>query len=334
MFFRYYICALFSILLISSSIYAKPTHHKISHKTTHSHNSNEHLFRPRTSASLVADAETGQILHSEAAQTVVHPASLTKMMTLYVLFNEIKSKRVSMHTMLPVSTRATKVIPLKLWLKAGEKINVSDAIMGIIVHSANDASVAVAEGIAGTEEAFAHKMNLFAKKLGMSNTRFYNSSGLPDHRQVTTAADMAKLGLALRRDHPEFYSLFKKTSFVFKGKVINSHNKITKNYPGAEGLKTGYTNASGCNLVTTASREGKSLVAVVIGGNSAKSRDNKMMKLLDKHFGVASVDYDATSSVKIASSKKSKYKKNKKAKSIKLAHSKNNSKKHHAQKRV
>lgn len=173
---------------------------------------------------------------------------------------------------------------MKLYLKAGETITVKDAINGLIIKSANDVARVVAENIAGTEKRFAKLMTVRAKQLGMKNTNFANASGLHDSRQRTTAVDLAKLAIAIKRDFPEYYPYFAKTNFAFRGKTINGHNKLTANYPWAEGLKTGYINAAGCNLITTATKNNKSLVGVVIGGKSAALRDKKMRKLLDKQF--------------------------------------------------
>lgn len=244
-------------------------------------------------ACLIADAHTGTVLHSENASKQVHPASLTKMMTLYILFQDLKNKKISMYTEFPVTSQAQKARPSKLGLVAGQKIAAGDAVMALIVKSANDAAIVVAEGLSGTEKKFAHKMNVTAQSLGMYNTHFTNASGWHDAKQVTTAVDMAKLGLALKRNFPEYYPLFKKTSFTFKGKVIKGHNNVVAQYQGAEGLKTGFHNPAGFNLVTTASRNGKSLIGVVTGGTSAKSRDKKMMALLDQHFGVINTKYVA-----------------------------------------
>lgn len=272
--------------------------------------------------SIIADVHTGNVLHSENATHKVHPASLTKMMTLYIAFSDLKNKKISMHTMLPVTKQAQKAKPCKLGLVAGQNISVGDAVMALIVKSANDVAVTVAEGLGGTEEQFAKKMNATAKSLGMHNTHFTNASGWHHPHQLTTAVDMAKLGLALRRDFPEYYPLFKKTSFTFKGKVIKGHNHVLAQYVGAEGLKTGYHVPAGFNVVTTASRNGKSLIGVVMGGETAKTRDKKMMTLLDKHFGITNTHHAAndspTSSYKKSPSKKT-ISTNKKYSNVKIA---------------
>ncbi len=235
-------------------------------------------------ASLVVNATTGEVLHRHNAEAKLHPASLTKMMTLYLVFQSIKSHKLSFNTSLPVSKFAASQPPLKLWLKPGQKVSLRDAVYGVILHSANDAAVVVAEAIAGSEQAFAVKMTQVARQLGMKDTVFRNASGLHNQEQVTTAVDMAKLGIALRRDFPDFYDLFSKRSFIFKGAVINGHNMVLKRYRGADGLKTGYVAASGFNLVTSANRPEGRIVGVVMGGPSIAARDSHMMALLDKGY--------------------------------------------------
>lgn len=273
-----------SALILSTFLVASFADASSKKKRKHSHNPVTHeISRPQTS--LIADAKTGTVLYSENAHHRIYPASLTKMMTLYLAFDALKHKKVTMQTMIPVSSHAQSAKPGKLGLVKGQKISIGDAVMGLIVKSANDASVVVAEKLGGTESNFAHLMNKKARQLGMHGTHFTNASGWHDSRQVTTALDMAKLGLALKRDFPEYYPLFKKTSFVFHGKVIPGHNHLLKQYAGAEGLKTGYTGPAGFNLVTTASRGDVTLIGVVTGGSSSVARDKKMMTLLDKYFG-------------------------------------------------
>jgi D-alanyl-D-alanine carboxypeptidase (penicillin-binding protein 5/6) len=307
-------CVALSIFLTISIAEAKPKKRKSTRNiVTHTQT------RPQTS--IIADARTGTVLHSENADRRIYPASLTKMMTLYMVFDALKQKKISLNTMLPVSKHAQSMRPSKLGLVNGQKISVGDAIMALIVKSANDVAVVVAEGLGGTEASFARAMNNKAKVIGMHKTHFVNASGWHDSRQVTTAVDMAKLGLALKRDFPGHYPLFKKTSFAFHGKVINGHNHVLKQYAGAEGLKTGYTGPAGFNLVTTASKMGMSLIGVVTGGSSAHSRDKKMMALLDKHFGVENVKYVALDNKTKVLNKKSVSKKsiNKKGHNVKLA---------------
>ncbi len=234
--------------------------------------------------SLVVDAKTGKVLQHKNSNVKIYPASLTKIMTLYITFSAIESGKLSMNKKLYVSGNAEKMRPLKLGLKAGETITVHDAILGTIVKSANDASVVLAENIAGSEKNFARLMTIRARQLGMKDTTFKNASGWHDPEQKTTAIDLAKLSIAIKRDYPQFYPLFAKGNFTFRGNIIRGHNKVTENYAGAEGLKTGYTTPAGCNIVTVASRKNRSLIGIVTGSKSAISRNQKVVQLLDKHF--------------------------------------------------
>ena len=235
-------------------------------------------------ASLVVDGKTGKVLHARNANKKIYPASLTKVMTLYMIFEALESGKISLNDKFHVSKHATSPIPLKLYLKHGEKITVRDIILGLIVKSANDAAIVAAENIAGSEKKFARLMTIRARQLGMKNTTFTNASGLHDPKQKSTAIDLAKLTIAVKRDFPQYYHFFRKTSFKFKGKYVRGHNKVTASYPGAEGLKTGFLNASGRNLITTATRGNYSLVGVVTGSRSNQLRDKKMTTLLDKQF--------------------------------------------------
>jgi D-alanyl-D-alanine carboxypeptidase len=239
-------------------------------------------------ASLVIDADSGVILHQENAGEPRYPASLVKMMTLYMTFQALENGKLRMSQQVPVSEHASLQAPSSLFLKPGESIAVNDAIMALVIKSANDCAVVLGEAVGGNEEHFADMMNHMAKKLGMNNTLFRNATGLPNLEQKTTAFDLARLAVALRRDYPKYYGMFEKTEFTYKGKVYYTHNRVTKNYRGADGLKTGYIRASGFNLVTSARRNGKSLVGVVMGGQSIKGRDRNMMKLLDNAFYKAS----------------------------------------------
>lgn len=267
-----------------------------------------------TQSELVIDAQTGKILHASNPKERVFPASLTKVMTAYIVFDALEAGKLSLNDRISVSSNAEKMRPSKLGLKNGETILVKDAIMAIIVKSANDAAVTLAEAIAGSEENFVKIMNRRARQIGMSDTNFANASGWHNPMQRTTAVDLTKLALAIKRDHAKFFPWFSRTSFEFRGKTINGHNRVVANYQGADGLKTGYTIPSGFNLITTASRGDKSLVAVITGGRSGVSRDQMMMRLLDKHFGVMTATNDtkkeirAAKAVKLASSSHSKSK--------------------------
>lgn len=235
-------------------------------------------------ASLVIDADTGVVLHQENAGKRRYPASLVKMMTLYMTFQAIENGQLSMNQRIKVSSRAAGQPPSKLGLRRGSTIKVRDAILALVVKSANDAAVVLAEAVGGSEWKFATMMNRMGKKLGMNDTNFVNASGLHNRRQRTNAYDMARLAVALRRDYPRYYHLFDRSKFYYKGKVYRSHNRVSLNYRGADGLKTGYINAAGFNLVTSARRGGNSIVAVVMGGRSSKRRDRHMVKLLDRAF--------------------------------------------------
>ncbi len=234
--------------------------------------------------SLVVDSKSGKILHDENSHLKIYPASLTKLMTLYLLFEAIDGGKLKMHQKLAVSKKAEKMLPSKLGLKAHETIMVKDCISALAIKSANDVAVVVAENIKGSEAKFVEVMNLRAKQLGMKATNFANSSGWHDPSQKSTARDLAKLAIAIKRDFPKHYRVFAENSFVFRGKVIKGHNKVNETYHGAEGLKTGYTTPSGYNLITAATRQQKTLIAIVTGGKTSISRNEQIVKLLDTHF--------------------------------------------------
>jgi len=235
-------------------------------------------------ASVVMDSRTGQILFSRNADKKLYPASLTKIMTLYMTFEALSTGRLTLGKKLHVSARAAGQTPTKLGLKKGGTITVKDAMFGLITKSANDAATVLAEAMAPTEAAFAQKMTSRARKLGMSRTSFRNASGLPNRRQKSTARDMALLGAAMIHDFPQFYQLMAMQSFNYRGKKYKNHNNLLGKYSGADGIKTGYIRASGFNLVASAKRGSNRLIGVVFGGQSAKSRDRHMKKLLDNGF--------------------------------------------------
>ncbi|UPG74280.1 D-alanyl-D-alanine carboxypeptidase [Roseomonas gilardii subsp. gilardii] len=236
-------------------------------------------------ASIVVDAGTGQVLSASSADEPRYPASLTKMMTLYMLFTVLESGDVSPSTRIPVSRHAASRPPSKLWLKPGSTITVRDAILALVTKSANDAASAVGEFLGeGSEAHFARLMTLRARQMGMTSTVFRNASGLPDPRQVTTARDMAILAQRLIRDFPNRYAYFSTPEFRWRGQTIASHNYVNENYDGADGLKTGFINASGFNIVTSARRDGRRLIAVVFGGATGRERDSHVMALLDRGF--------------------------------------------------
>ncbi|WP_209788470.1 serine hydrolase [Ensifer adhaerens] len=240
------------------------------------------------SASLVLDARTGKVLSAENADTLNHPASLTKMMTLYLTFEALRRGDISWDSKIKVSKAAAAKPPMKLGLKPGSTITVREAVYGMIVRSANDAAAAMSERLGGSEQNFAKRMTAKARQLGMSRTVFINASGLPASQQVTTARDMSTLAVALMRDYPREYRLFATPSFTFRGRKIRGHNNLMYRYDGMDGIKTGYTNASGFNLVSAVRDGNRRIIGVVMGGRTARSRDDKMAALLNRHLGKAS----------------------------------------------
>ena len=238
----------------------------------------------RKYAALVMDASTGKVLHSRQASAKRHPASITKVMTLYMLFEAIQQGRFTMNSRLKVSRKATQARPSKLGLGRGTTIKVKDAIGTLITKSANDVAVVVAEAIAGTEKKFAAAMTKKARALGMKNTTFRNASGLHHSKQVTTAHDIAILAQRIRKDFPEHYHMFKTKVYTFKKQKYRNHNRLLGQYPGMEGLKTGFINASGFNLVAIAKRNNQRVIAIVFGGKSSKTRNKRVRELLDTGF--------------------------------------------------
>ena len=239
-------------------------------------------------ASIVIDAKTGKVLYSSDADGKCFPASLTKMMTLYLLFEAIDSGKTSLNGRIKISSRAAGQAPSKLGLKAGQTIAVKDAILALVTKSANDIAVAIAEHVAGSEQAFAQRMTSKARQLGMSKTTFRNASGLPNPGQVTTARDMATLGRALQDHYPKYYAYFATRSFAYGGRRIANHNKLLGRVAGVNGIKTGYTRASGFNLVTSVNRNKRQIVAVVLGGNTGRARDQRMVSLIETYLPKAS----------------------------------------------
>jgi D-alanyl-D-alanine carboxypeptidase len=233
-------------------------------------------------STVVVDARTGGLISAEDPDGLRHPASLTKMMTLYILFQDLKAGRVKLVTPLKVSRRAAAMAPSKLGLRAGSTITVEQAIRALVIKSANDAASVVGENLASNEAVFATRMTKVARQLGMARTTFKNASGLPNPAQVTTARDMATLGLRLMRDFPQYYPYFRSTSFVFNGRTIRGHNRLVGRFAGTDGIKTGYVNASGYNLVTSTKRGGKRVVGVVLGARSSGSRNAYMMTIISR----------------------------------------------------
>lgn len=240
------------------------------------------------SAAIVVDANSGGVLYASDADGIRHPASITKIMTLYLLFEQMEAGRFKTETPLKVSAHAAAQSPTKLGVKAGDTITVEEAIRGLVTKSANDAAVVVAEAIAGDEDEFAKRMTRKARALGMTRTVYMNASGLPDRDQVTTARDQALLGRAIQDRFPRYYRYFSTTSFTFRGKTMSNHNRLLGSVQGVDGIKTGYINASGFNLVASMKRNNRHLVAVVLGGSSAGARDSRMRSLLEQHVSDAS----------------------------------------------
>jgi D-alanyl-D-alanine carboxypeptidase len=235
---------------------------------------------------ILLDAETGQVLSEQNADLVTQPASLTKMMTLYLAFEQLNQGKIRLDQPFAVSEEAASRAPSKLALSPGDSVPVRDLILGIVTKSANDAASALAEGLAGSEANFVHYMNWKARQLGMQQTWYRNASGLPDPEQRTTARDVARLALALYHQFPREYRYFATREFDFRGETVHSHNHLLDWYDGADGIKTGYVNASGFNLAASAVRDGRRLIGVIMGGRSWHSRDKQMASLLDQGFAV------------------------------------------------
>ncbi|HMV12172.1 MAG TPA: D-alanyl-D-alanine carboxypeptidase family protein [Nitrosomonas sp.] len=235
-------------------------------------------------AAIVIDATTGTVLHEENADEARYIASLTKMMTLYLLFESIEQKRMNLDTDMRVSAFAASMPPTNIRLQAGNTLSVRDAIKALIVRSANDVAVVVAEALAGSEARFSQLMTNKARQLGMYATTFRNASGLPNKEQVTSARDMSILSTRLMKDFPQHYHFFSTQSFRHRGITYNSHNRLLRQFDGADGLKTGFIRASGFHLATSAKRDNHRLVAVVMGGETASARDQRVAELLNRNF--------------------------------------------------
>ena len=241
-------------------------------------------FNSTKYAAIVIDGSSGSVLYQTAAEAPRIPASLTKMMTLYLLFEAMESGRVTRATLIPVSDHARSRPPTKIGFKRGDSVDVDTAILAVVTKSANDVAVAIAEYLGGTEDNFAAMMTAKARQIGMRSTTFRNASGLPDPGQVTTARDMALLGVALRKRFPQYYSYFSTQNFSYRGRTIRGHNDLIGGVEGVDGIKTGYTRASGYNVVTSVSRGNRKLVAVVMGGDSARSRNANMAALIERYM--------------------------------------------------
>lgn len=235
-------------------------------------------------ASIIVDGNSGAVLQATSPDGIRHPASLTKIMTLYLLFERLESGKLKLDTELPVSRHAADQDPTKLNLRPGQTIRVEDAIKGLVTRSANDAAVVIAEAIAGSEDDFAQMMTRKARSLGMSKTVYRNANGLPNDEQVTTARDQATLGRAIQERFPRYYRYFATSTFNWRGQSIRNHNHLLGSVEGVDGIKTGYTRASGFNLVTSMRRGNRHLIGVVLGGRSGGSRDAIMRNLLAENL--------------------------------------------------
>jgi D-alanyl-D-alanine carboxypeptidase len=275
-----------------------PRHGRYSH---YAHRAHPHFVRQVAGASgspafsaIVVDENTGKTLYSVSEDGLRHPASITKVMTLYLLFEQLDRGALTLRTEIPISQHAAAQAPSKLGLPPGDTISVEDAIKAIVTRSANDIAVAVAEAVGQTESNFADLMTRKAHELGMTNTAYVNASGLPDDRQITTARDLAILGHAMQERFPRYFHYFSLSRFAYDGEIIGNHDHLLGRVDGVDGIKTGYTRASGFNLLTSVHHDGRSLIAVVMGGRSAAGRDRIMENLIADHIAEASTARAAT----------------------------------------
>jgi D-alanyl-D-alanine carboxypeptidase len=252
------------------------------------HHAHAESYTPPSSA-IVVDGNTGAVLYAANADALRHPASLTKIMTLYLLFERLEAGRIKLDTPLRVSAHAAEQAPTKLGVKPGQTLAVEDAIKAVVTKSANDAAVAIAENLGGDEDEFGKMLTAKAHALGMSRTTYVNASGLPNDDQITTAHDQALLGRAIQERFPRYYRYFSTEQFVYHGHAMRNHNHLLGVVGGVDGIKTGYTHASGFNLVTSVHRDGRFIVAVVLGGRSAGERDAHMRELINNHIREASL---------------------------------------------
>src|SRR5882724_12560836 len=278
------VCALglitFTTAILISSESAEARRYK--HRRHHHHVVRE-SYSPQFS-SIIVDGNSGAVLSSNNPDGIRHPASLTKIMTLYLLFERLDAGKMKLDTEMEVSEHASEQAPTKLGLKPGQTLKVEDAIKGLVTRSANDAAVVIAEAIAGDEDEFAKLMTRKARALGMSKTTYRNASGLPNDEQLTTARDQATLGRAIQDRYPRYYRYFATTVFNYRGQSIRNHNRLLGNVEGIDGIKTGYTRASGFNLVSSMRRGNRHLAGVVLGGRSGGSRDATVPNLLAENL--------------------------------------------------
>jgi D-alanyl-D-alanine carboxypeptidase len=287
------------IVLIASAWPTSPAqahyryHHHYWRVTFHPHRFPPNRAAPSNFAAIVVDGNSGRVLYSRNEDDARHPASITKVMTLYLLFEQLEKGRLHLNSRLPISEHAAEQAPTKLGLDPGDTISVENAIKAIVTLSANDIAVAVAEAIGGDEETFAAMMTRKAHALGMSRTRYVNASGLPDDAQITTAADLALLGRAIQERFPQYYHYFSTEAFDYDGVVNRNHNHLLGRIDGVDGIKTGYTRESGFNLLTSVKRDGHFIIAVVLGGATAASRDRIMADLIETEIDKGSKRHTA-----------------------------------------
>ncbi len=243
-----------------------------------------------STSSIIINAENGEILSSSNPDTLRYPASLTKVMTLYITFDALNKGLIKMSDELPVSRHAANMAPSRLGLRPGQKIKVETCVKALVVKSANDCAAVLAEGLGYSEENFAKTMTKVAHELGMKNTTFKNASGLPNKAQKTTARDMALLGAAMYHHFPEYYKLFSMKSFTYNGQKIYTHNHLLKTFKGADGMKTGFTNAAGYNIITSAQRDGQRVIAVTMGHNTLRLRDTTVAQMMEKGLKKLAMD--------------------------------------------
>jgi D-alanyl-D-alanine carboxypeptidase len=277
----------FAIVTAVHPAAARHAQHHAPHAAHESRHSKHESAPAPPYAAIVLDANSGRTLHADQADELRHPASLTKIMTLYLLFERLDAGKIRLDSQFPVSEHASIQAPTKLGLKPGQSLEVEDAIRGMVTKSANDAAVAVAEALGGGEREFADMMTAKAHALGMSRTTYHNASGLPNDEQVTTARDQALLGRAIQERFPRYYQYFATPSFTYHGQTMRNHNQLLGHVEGMDGIKTGYTQASGFNLVASVRRDNRHIVSVVMGGTSAGSRDARMRSLIEEYIVAA-----------------------------------------------
>jgi D-alanyl-D-alanine carboxypeptidase len=302
------IVALAAVFTISSDVADARRHHRLHAHYSHNAHTTRDAHATRAGhghrharvedysppyASIVVDGNSGAVLQSTNPDASRHPASLTKVMTLYLLFERLDAGRLKLDSPLRVSEHAAEQSPTKLDLKPGQIITVEDAIKGIVTKSANDVAVAVAENLGGDEEGFAKLMTQKARALGMTHTTYVNASGLPDDDQITTARDQALLGRAIQERFPNYYKYFSTETFVYRGEAVRNHNHLLGAVEGVDGIKTGFTHASGFNLLTSVHRDGRFIVGVVMGGPTSSERDERMRELIGAHLKEASLRHTA-----------------------------------------